>query len=282
MVKIIADTLSCLSLDLVHSLGIDYIPQIIEFSAEESYRDDTEIDSQTFIKKLRLASALPKTAAPPPALYSPVYKRILTEGHTAMVIAPSGKVSGTVRSAEVAAKDFPGADIRVVDTNSVGSGLGVLALKAHEWACSGIDADTITSWVQEMAAREHIYFLVDTLEYLQKGGRIGKAKALVGSLLQVKPILSLKNGQIEPVEQQRTKRKAVARLRELVLSDCPHGEEGCLSVMHGGVEEDARELVDFFKAELGIAKVPVYFIPPAILVHAGPGALAVSYFTAKH
>jgi DegV family protein with EDD domain len=278
MVKIIADTLSCIPLEQAHQLGIEYIPQIIEFGDNESYRDDTEIDSPTFLKKLRVASSLPHTAAPPPALYTPIFERLSAEGHTILVICPSGEVSGTVRSAEVAAKDFPNADIRVIDTKSVGSGLGMMVQKAHEWALQGLDADTITSQVLEMASRERIYFLVDTLEYLQKGGRIGKAQALFGSLLQVKPILTIKDGHTEPVESQRTKRRAQARLCEIVLETCPRSPSSHISVMHAAAEEDAKYLADYFKQCLGITDIPIFFLPPAICVHAGPGAIGVSYF----
>jgi DegV family protein with EDD domain len=279
MIKIIADTLSCIPLEQAHQLGIDYIPQIIEFGDHESYRDDTEIDSPTFLKKLQVAPSLPHTAAPPPALYTPIFERLSAEGHTILVICPSAQMSGTVRSAEVAAKDFPNADIRVIDTKSVASGLGVLVLKAHEWAQQGLDADTITTRILEMASRERIFFLVDTLEYLQKGGRIGKAQALFGSLLQVKPILTIKDGHTEPVESQRTKRRAQARLCELVLETCPRSPNSHISVMHAAAPEDANFFVDYFKQALGINDIPIFFLPPAILVHAGPGAVGVSYFT---
>jgi DegV family protein with EDD domain len=195
------------------------------------------------------------------------------------VICPSSEVSGTVRSAEVAAKDFPGADIHIVDTRSIGSGLGVIVKKACEWAEEGLDVETITAKVLEMASREKILFLVDTLEYLQKGGRIGKAQALFGSLLQVKPILTLKDGHTEPVESQRTKRRAMARLCELVEQSCPTSSEAHITVMEGDAVEEANYLVGYFKKCLRVSEIPVFFLPPAILVHAGPGAVAVSFFT---
>jgi DegV family protein with EDD domain len=279
MIKIVADTLSCLSLEKAKQLGIEYLPQIIEFGDKESYRDDTEIDSATFLKKLRLASVLPHTAAPPPALYAPIYERLVKLGDTVLVICPSAEVSGTVRSAEVAAKDFPGANIRVIDTKSVGSGLGQIVLKAVEWAQQGLAADVIITKVLEMASREKIYFMVDTLEYLQKGGRIGKAQALFGSLLQVKPILSFKNGHTEPVESQRTKRRAMTRLCEIVEGTCPPSAEAHITVMQGDALDDAYFLVDYFKKCLRVPEIPIFFLPPAILVHAGPGAVGVSYFT---
>jgi DegV family protein with EDD domain len=277
MVKIIADTLSCLSLERAREIDVDIIPQIIEFP-ERSYRDDTEIDSATFLKKLLESKISPKTAAPPPAMYEPYFRQYSAEGHTILIICPSAQMSGTVRSAQVAAQDFPQADIRVIDTNSVAAALGTMVEKAAEWAKQGMDADTIEANINKMAARACIYFLVDTLEYLQRGGRIGKAQALVGSLLQVKPILTIHDGHTESLESQRTKRKAIARLCELVHNECPPGGEGYLSLLQGGAEDEAAVLAEEFKQSLGLAEVPIYFLPPAVLVHSGPGALGVTFF----
>ncbi len=280
MVKIVADTTSCIPPDQARALGIDFIPQIIQFGDQESYRDDYEIDGPTFVKKLLVAPMLPKTSAPPPAMYTPIFERYSAQGDTVIVICPTAKLSGTVRSAEVAAMDFPKADIRVVDTKCVASSLGAIVLSAKQWADQGLDADTIITRAQEMASRARTLFLVDTLEYLQKGGRIGKAQALVGSLLQVKPILALKDGLIESVESQRTKRRATARLCELVLETCPRSPESHISVLHGAAEEDANYLVEYFKNCLGVNEIPIYYVPVAILVNAGPGVVGVSYFTA--
>lgn len=278
MVTIVADTTSSIPVLQAQELGIPYIPQIIVFG-NETYRDDTEMDSKTFLKRLREANTLPKTAAPPPALYHPIYEKYTQDGNTVVVLTPSADVSGTFRSAEVAAADFPGRDIRIVDTRTIGSGLASIVLEANRWAKEGLDADTIIERVKDMSQRERVYFVVDTLEYLYKGGRIGGAKMLVGSLLQVKPILQFKNGRTEAVESQRTKRRAMARLKELVYSDCPHHDGALLTIMQGDAEEEAQALAEEFKTQLGISSIRIYDLPPAILVHAGPGVIAVSYFT---
>ncbi len=279
MIKIIADTVSCISLEKAKALDITMIPQIVEFG-EESFRDDTEIDGPAFLKKLRESTNLPKTSAPPPALYEPYFRKAMETGDTVIVVCPSAEVSGTVRSAQVAAQDFPGADIRVVDTKSVAAGLGTLVETAVKWVKEGLDADTIERGLVEMGACSRIYFLVDTLEYLQRGGRIGKARALFGSLLQMKPILAFKDGHIEPVESQRTKRKAMARLVELTLMECPKGETSHIKLMHGNAEADAAILNEELQKALGVGQIDLYFLPPAILVHSGPGALGISFFKA--
>jgi len=277
-VKIVTDTTSGLTLEVAEARGIVLMPQIIIFG-EETYRDDTELDTQAFLQKLRTSPTLPKTAAPPPALFTPVFERLAAEGHTIICLHPSTELSGTVRSAVVASHDFPEADIRVIDTRTIAGPLATMALLSARWAREDVDADTIVDRVHDLMARQRVYFVVDTLEYLHKGGRIGGAKALLGSVLQIKPILTLKDGRVEPFEQQRTKRRALARLRELILAECPRSEEAHLCVMHADAEAEAQTLAADLGAELGLSDVPIYELPPAIVVHAGPGVLAAAFLT---
>ncbi len=279
MVKIVADTTSCIPPAEAEQLGIPYLPQIIVFG-EETYRDDTEMDPRTFLKRQRISQVLPKTAAPPPALYTPIYEDLISQGHTIIVIAPSAAVSGTVRSATVAAQDFPTADIRIIDSRTIAGGLGAMVKEADRWANEGLDADTIVQKVEDMASRHRIYFMVDTLEYLYKGGRIGAAKALFGSILQMKPILTFRDSQIQPYDSQRTQRRALARLKEITLEECPKASSAHLNIMHGDAEEVAHQTAEDLGAQLGIPvdEIPVYDLTPAILVHSGPGVIAVSYF----
>jgi len=280
MVRIVTDTTSGISLAEASALGVDMVPQIIIFGSK-SYRDDTELDTRTFLEKLRTSPTLPKTAAPPPALYEPIFGPWVEAGESIVCLHPSAEVSGTVRSATVAKEGFPGADIRVVDTRTVAAPLAAMVKLAARWARDGADADTIVAGVHDLMARQEIYFVVDTLEYLQKGGRIGGAKALVGGLLHVKPILTVRNGRVEPLEQQRTARRAVSRLIELVLTQCPRSEDAYVSVMHADAEEQAAALAQEFREQLGVSETPIYQLPPAIVVHGGPGALAASFFRAQ-
>ncbi len=277
MIKIVADTTSGLPRDMMKSLNIPLIPQIVIFG-EQSYRDDTELDTAAFLAKLKASIELPKTAAPPPALYNPIFIEAKKLRESVIVIAPSEKVSGTVRAALVAAQDFPDVDVRVVDSLTVAGNLGSLVLLADEWAKSGLDADTIVTRLNDWIGRGRIYFLVNTLEYLQKGGRIGGAKALIGKMLQVKPILCVRAGQVEPFEQQRTKKRALARLLEIVEDQCPKSSDAHLCVMHADAAVEAGELVVELKSRMNLASIPIYELPPAIVVHGGPGVLAVGFF----
>ena len=277
MTRIIADTTCGLPLSELEALGVDVIPQIIIFD-DTPYKDDHEIDTPTFLKKLSQAKELPKTAAPPPALYEPLYKDYATSSESIVIPTPSTELSGTYRSAEVAAEMVPEADVHIVDTRTIAGGLGTLVKKAKDWADQGLPPSEIIDRIKSLSQREVVYFLVDTLEFLHKGGRIGNAAFLIGSVLQMKPILGLDDGKVAAVEKQRTSTKALKRLKELVIEECPRSEECCITVSHCGGEERAKQLASELAEELSLESIPVYEVPPAIVVHGGPGIISVSFF----
>lgn len=278
MIRIVADTTSTITPQEAENLGISYIPQIIIFE-DKAYRDDHEITTREFLEKLKNSPVLPKTAAPPPILYIPIFEKFSSQNDTIIVICPSQKVSGTFRSAADAALEFPEADIRVVDTQTIGPALGTLVKKALFLANEGKSADFIVNQIEKLGQKVRIYFYVDTLEYLHKGGRIGTATALVGSLLQVKPILLFKDGQVNPFDKQRTKKKALARIIELVKAECPSTADSHLAILEADAMEDAEALKKEFETHLNIDSVQITDLPPAIIVHAGPGVVAASFFT---
>jgi DegV family protein with EDD domain len=277
MVHIIADTLSSIPVEEAKRLKLPYLPQIIIFG-EESYKDDSEIDTATFLQKLKTSKTLPKTAAPYPVLYNPIFEELSKTKEPILVLCPPSTVSGTVRSVETARNDFPNSDIHILDTTILGAGLGTLVRKALDWAKQGDSVEDIISKAKTMAAKNRTYFLLDTLEYLRRGGRIGAAKALVGGILQMKPLLAFRNSQVEPVESQRTKAKAVKSLIDLVQKECPKTSDAHFCVQEGGDHEEALQLSIQFSEILGFKNIPIYTVPPAILVHGGPGVIGVSYF----
>jgi DegV family protein with EDD domain len=277
MVRMITDTTACLHPSIARRYNIPVIPQVINFG-EESFLEGLDIDIPTFMDKLRSSSELPKTAAPPPELFAKEFERMVPSGEPILCIHPSIEVSGTVRSAQVAALDFPEADIRVIDTRCISSPLGVMVEQAAIWAEGGKSADEIEAHLQGMIARCRIYFLVSTLEFLAKGGRIGGASALLGSLLQIKPILTFKDGRVHPFEKARTMRNALARLKEIVSAEIAKDESGFPTVMHAGVPEQGQALADDLAKRLGLPCIPVCDMPPAIVTHGGPGILGVGFF----
>jgi DegV family protein with EDD domain len=280
MVKIITDTTAGLPTELAQRYNIPVVPQVIIFGTD-SYLEGIEMDNATFMQRLTTARDLPKTAAPPPELFVEEFQRLVLEGAPILCIHPSTEMSGTVRSAMVAAIDFPDADIRVIDSRIIASPLATMVTLAAEWAEAGHDVDTIEARVRDLIPRCRIYFMVATLEYLARGGRIGGAAALLGSVLQVKPILTVRDGRVEQFERERTHKRAVARLKALVLEQIPQDGSGHLSVIHAGVPDQAQALADDLGAQLGLPHVPILDVPPAIITHAGPGVLGVGFFVSE-
>lgn len=277
MTIIVADTTCGLPRDMLAQRGIPTIPQVVMFG-EESFHDDKELNTAAFLQKLKAAKELPKTAAPEPPLYYPIFEEAKKNGESVIVVAPTSKASGTVRSAQSAALEFPGVDIRVVDTLTVSCNLGSLVLVADDMAKAGKSADEIVVKLNDMIPRGRLYFLVDTLEYLAKGGRIGGAKRLLAELLEIKPILQVKEGQVESFEQQRTRKRALARLVEVAAEQCKGGADAHLCVLQVQAEKEAESFVAELKAKVNVQNISIYELPPAIVVHAGPRAMGVGFF----
>lgn len=277
MTIIVADTTCGLPHELLETRGIPVIPQVVMFG-EESYHDDKNFDTAVFLQKLKASVAMPKTAAPEPALYFPVFEEARKKGENVIVVAPTAKASGTVRSAETAAQDFQDVNICIVDTQTISCNLGSLVLVADDMAKARCSAQEIVSRLNYLIPRGRLYFVVDTLEYLAKGGRIGGAKRLLAELLEIKPILQVKDGQIESFEQQRTKKRALARLVEVVAESCEGGENAHLCMLQVAAEKEAELMVTELKAKVPVTEIPIYQLPPAIVVHSGPRAMGVGFF----
>ena len=276
MTIIVADTTCGLPRELLELRGIPLVPQVVIFG-EDSYHDD-QLSTAKFLQKLKASSTLPKTAAPEPPLYFPIFEEAKKKSESVVIVAPTGKASGTVRSAQTAAQEFPGLDVRIVDTQTISCNLGSMVLVADDMAKAGASSDEIVDMLNEMISRGRIYFLVDTLEYLAKGGRIGGARKLMAELLEIKPILQVKKGQVESFEQQRTKKRALARLVEVVGEQCKGGDEAHLCVIQVEAEEEAQAFVEELKSKVFVSDIPIYELPPAIVVHAGPRAMGVGFF----
>ncbi len=278
MIHIVTDTTSGLPQEIANRYHIPVIPQIINFGFQ-SYYEGVDINNSRFMQMLIAAKELPKTAAPPPELFVQQFEKLLPLGGTIFCIHPSSELSGTVRSALMAAQEFPLADIRVIDTRTVGSPLATLVELAAKWALAGDDPDVIEARIKRMIPRNRIYFLVDTLEYLAKGGRIGGAAALLGSVLKIKPILALVDGRVDQLEKERTQKRAISRLRELVKSQAARDGEAYISVMHAGVPDLARDFANTLCIDFDLPDLPILDVPPAIVTHGGPGILAAAFFT---
>ncbi len=277
-VRIVTDSTAILPLDYVAEHDLRVAPQVILFG-EDSFLENVTISSEEFYRRLRSSRTSPKTSAPPPGEFVKAYETELARAETVVSIHPTAELSGTVRSAETARQQwFAGADIRIIDTRTVAGCLGELVRQAVAWADQGMAADAIVAEVQRMAGRARSYFLVPTLEYLQRGGRIGGAAALLGSVLQVKPILEIHDGRVQVLERVRVLSRARERMLELTVDHCRRSLDPRLCVMHADVPSEALSLAEDLRRRLGGPLPPIYEVGAAIAIHAGPGVTAAGFF----
>lgn len=278
MIQIITDTTCSIPVDDLKHQGIHFVPQIITFGSE-SFEDDYQISSSYFLERLKSSSKLPGTAAPPPAIYKPIFDRISAAGDTGLILTPSNLLSGTFRSANLARDEFAYDKIYILDTLTIGGGFGQLVLRAKKLADAGSTVSEIMAEISNLSQHEKLYFLVNTLEYLHKGGRIGNASKLIGSLLQIKPVLTLKGGLITPFEKVRTFKQALKLIEDLTCEILSNNTDGMPTIDHADNLEEANALTNRIMARMQTAEIPVYDAPPAIIVHAGPGLIAASCFS---
>jgi DegV family protein with EDD domain len=279
-IHIITDTSSGLPGNISKHYHIPVLPQIVNFGTN-SYYDGININNALFMKMLKKSKELPKTSAPPLGLFIQEFDRLVPKGGTIFCIHPSADVSATIDAATVAAQEFPGADIRIIDTRTIGSPLATLVQLAAELAEQGENADTIEATLKQMIPRSRIYFLVNSLEYLRKGGRIGDATALLGSVLRMIPILTLKDGHVEQFEKVRTQKRAIKRLSELVITQASQNNDAHISIMHAEVPKLANTLSRMLCQAFHIKNIPISDLPPATVAHGGPGILAAAFFTGE-
>lgn len=240
----------------------------------ESY-DETDVSSKDVATALRDWTPV-STSRPTPAAFAEVYAAAAASGAVGIVsVHLSGSMSATVESAELAAKEAV-IPVRVIDSRSIGMGLGFPALGGAHAAQSGADLITVERIVRDRCARSSVLFYVDTLEYLRRGGRIGKAAALVGSALSVKPLLHLMDGHVAPLEKVRTASKALARLEEITVERVGDGAAD-VAVQHLANPDRAQVLVARLQERLGGAvAVTVGEVGAVVGAHVGPGMIAVS------
>ena len=219
-VRIVTDSTADIPLDVAEKLGIIIVPLTV-FFGDEAFLDGVELDNAGFYRKLASSRDLPRTSQPSPAMFQEAYIQLIDEGADGILsIHLSSKLSGTYQSALTARDSLPeGArhiPVEVIDSLSISVGLSRAFMQAAAEARQGVDLDTIKAHALDQLARTHILAVLDTLEYVKRGGRIGGARALLGNMLSVKHIVGLKDGVVVPVEQPRTRSKAYARIAQLL------------------------------------------------------------------
>jgi len=214
-VKVVTDSTSDIPAQVAQELGITVVPLYIHFG-NEVHRDGVDISAAEFYDRLIKEPQLPKTSAPSSGTFTETYNNLATQTDEVISIHISSKLSATYNSALVGKEGMEAScRVEIVDSLSASMGLGLLAIVAAKAALAGADLDQITAIVSRDIPNTHYFGLVDTLEYLHKGGRIGKAQALLGSVLNVKPLIEIRDGEVYPLERVRGQAKGLARLCEL-------------------------------------------------------------------
>ena len=273
-VHIVTDSSCDLTADEAEHLGVDIVPLSIRFGDQE-FTDRVDLSVDEFYKRLNEAVELPETAAPAPGAFEQVFRRAAENGADAVVcINLSSDLSATIQSAQNGARAVTDViDVRVVDSRSITGGLGSQVIAAAESARDGVGADDIVSMVEDMAARTHVLGALDTLENLKKGGRVGGAQALLGTLLSIKPLIDVSTGRVEEAGRARTRKKALRWLADRLL-DQPAVER--LSVCHGEAP-DLEEFLDLLAPRFPRDEIRIALIGAVIGTHGGPRVMGVTW-----
>jgi len=277
-VRIVTDSSCDLSDEEVAAHGIEVVPLTIRFGDEE-LEDRTQLSVEDFYRRLETSDALPETAAPAPGKFEAAFRRQAEAGADAVVcINLSSGLSATMQSAQNAARALEGElDVRVVDSRSITSGLGTQVLLAAQAAEAGASVDEVAALAEGLAQRTHVIGALDTLENLKKGGRIGGAQALLGSLLSIKPILDISTGVVEEAGKARTRKKALEALRDKVAEAGPVEH---LTISHG-FAPDVDDMVRLLREVHPDADVRVGPIGPVIGTHGGPRVMGITWIQAR-
>ena len=275
-VAIVTDSTADLPPAMVAARSIKVVPLTLHFDGR-SLLDGVDITPSEFYRKLPNATTHPTTSQPSPGQFAEMYTSLLADHDSVVSIHISEKLSGTFESARQGAEMTDAKRVHVIDSQVVSMSLGLVTLAASTMAASGSDAEAIVSKVEGMRADVQTYFSVATLEFLRRGGRIGRASALVGSVLQVKPVLCIRDGLVTPLERVRTFERALTRIVELTRA-VDRGRGVCVIVGHAGADEDAervgRELEPIAETLM------IQPLGPVVGAHAGPGVVGVGCYPA--
>lgn len=275
--RIVTDSTADLSPEAVARYGIAVVPLSILFGDEE-LQDGVDITSEQFFKRLARESTLPTTSQPSPASFQAVYERLRGEGATEILsIHVSSKLSGTLQSARQSAEAVSDVRFRHVDSGTVSLALGMGVLAAAAVVAEGGTLDAARAAVEDRLTRTHLYFALDTLEYLRRGGRLSRGGELVGTLLKVKPILTIENGELIATGRVRTRAKAIEDLLQRVSALRPITH--CAAI-HATTPDDLQYVVDRLDGIVPDAQVLTARITPVLGVHAGPGIIGLAVVTA--
>jgi DegV family protein with EDD domain len=272
MVRVVTDSTADIPDDMISELGITVIPSYVIFGTQ-SYRDDVELSKQQFYEKLLTTRVIPTTAAPPPAIYEETYRRLAQETDEIVSIHLASRYSGLYNSAKIAAREFSEARIAVIDSEQISMGYGWMVVAAAESAKHGASMEQIVALIEGMKPRSRVLAVLDTLEFLHRGGRVDWIRATIGSLLRIKPIIEVGQGEIRLLERSRTLQRSLGRLVERVQALGPLERA---IVLHADAPDLAKRLASQVQASFPGWNPLIQHAGVTIASHAGPGAVGIA------
>jgi DegV family protein with EDD domain len=276
-IAVVTDSTSDLPRELAKQHGIRIIPQIL-IMGTKTWRDGVDIDSPAFYELLRTSPDFPASSQPSIADFEAVFRELAKEADGIAAVLVSDKLSGTLNSARMAKENLPDVPIEIVDTQAVSVQLGFMALAAARAAAAGGDLQTVADAARAMIGKVGVYFVVDTLEYLHRGGRIGAAARLFGTALNLKPLLAIQDGMVHPVTKVRSRRKALDTLFQLLDQELAGKAEIHMAVLHVAAPEEAAQLAEQVEHRFQPVEMIRSECGPVVGTHAGPGTLGVVYY----
>lgn len=257
-------------------MDITVVPLNVHFD-DQVYRDGLDLTEAEFFARLKASPKLPTTSQPSVGAFEAAFRPLREAGHEVISIHLSARLSGTYGAARMAADAIDPEQISVIDSKTVAMAMGFIVSEAARLAQQGAPRAAIGQRIESLIPRAHVVCTIDTLTYLERGGRIGRAQALLGALLNVKPLLALRDGEVVPVGRARSRAQALDRLVEVLERD---GRLSHLAVLHGAVESEAARLRERVMSRYPELTIPLAEIGPVIGTHTGPGVIGFTYLTA--
>lgn len=280
-VAIVTDSTANIPEAMLRGLPLHVLPLHVIWG-ENNYADGIDITPTEFYTRLQTAKTMPTTSQVTPGAFRDLYSRLLEEGYEILSLHISAKLSGTLDSAQQAMQYFPGAKINLVDSESTSMALGFLTLAVARAAQQGATLAECTELARHARTNINVYFVPSTLEFLHRGGRIGGAAALVGTALNLKPILSLRDGRVEAIERVRTMGKALDRMMEHVSASIDGRRPVRLAAIHANSPDEAAQLLERARQNFSVSEVSDALcaeVSPVIGTHTGPGTVGLAFMT---
>jgi DegV family protein with EDD domain len=276
-IVVVTDSTSDIEPHRAAALGITVVPLFVLFG-DRSFRDNIDLSRRQFFEMLAAEKQLPTTSQPTAQMFQDAFAPLVAAGHEILCLTISSHLSGTINAAQTAAKAFPDAHIEVYDSQTAAGGLAIMVLRAHELIVAGESWDRLRAALDHERETQRLYACLSDLSHLQRTGRIGKARAVLGSLMKIVPVLCLKDGQVEAQAQVRTFARAQETMLDLALAAVSDASKARFLVMHTDAPYLAQGAMEKLRSRLGDAQprmLEVLEAGPVIATHAGPGAVGI-------